>query len=272
MCKVLVELETACSECHGSGARSRGRRHASARSATAAASSPSRRGLFAPSQPCPRCRGNGDRDRGSSRSSKCKRLRPRAADEALHREDPWAGAKDGTRIRLGQGRGRLRRRRGGRPLRRHVDPSPIYERRGNDLLVTVPLSFPDAALGATVEVPTPDGAVSLKVPAGRGRQAPAHPRLRRAEALRRREGRRARAPQALEVPKRLQQAAARAARGAAEEHGVFSGRIPRASGGCKAARCRVQSRPYLSVRALPASLHRLLFARQRRGQCDRKGH
>ena len=35
-----------------------------------------------------------------------------------------------------------------------------------DLVVTVPVSFPTAALGGTVEVPTPDGAVEMKVPAG----------------------------------------------------------------------------------------------------------
>ena len=47
-----------------------------------------------------------------------------------------------------------------------VAPSPLYERRGADLVLEVPVTYPEAALGATVEVPTPDGKVSLKVPAG----------------------------------------------------------------------------------------------------------
>ena len=47
-----------------------------------------------------------------------------------------------------------------------VDPSPLYERRDADLVLEVPLTYPEAALGATVEIPTPEGPVNLKVPAG----------------------------------------------------------------------------------------------------------
>src|SRR5205085_10501005 len=45
-------------------------------------------------------------------------------------------------------------------------PSKLYERRGDDLVVELPVTFAEAALGATVEVPTPDGSVSLKVKPG----------------------------------------------------------------------------------------------------------
>src|SRR3954454_5008028 len=47
-----------------------------------------------------------------------------------------------------------------------VAPSDTYERRGDDLIVEVPVSFPAAALGGKVEVSTPEGPVSLKSPAG----------------------------------------------------------------------------------------------------------
>ncbi len=48
----------------------------------------------------------------------------------------------------------------------HVAEHALFGRKGDDLTLTVPITFAEAALGATVTVPTLDGAVSLKVPAG----------------------------------------------------------------------------------------------------------
>ena len=47
-----------------------------------------------------------------------------------------------------------------------VQPHRLFGRRGDDLTVELPVTFPEAALGANVEVPTLNGPVTLKVPAG----------------------------------------------------------------------------------------------------------
>jgi molecular chaperone DnaJ len=102
--------------------------------------------------PCPRCSGSG-------RERRTKRYTVKIP----------AGVKDGTRIRLkGKGEPGIE---GGPPgdliVVSHVARSPRFERRGDDLVVEVPVTYPEAALGATVEVPTPYGdRISLKVPAG----------------------------------------------------------------------------------------------------------
>ena len=78
------------------------------------------------------------------------------------------GVKDGTRITL-RGKGEAGQN-GGPPgdlvVVTRVAQSPIYERRGDNLVVEVPVSYAQARLGDKVEVPTPDGPVSLKIPAG----------------------------------------------------------------------------------------------------------
>jgi molecular chaperone DnaJ len=64
----------------------------------------------------------------------------------------------------------------------HVGKHPVFGRSGRNLTITVPVTFPEAALGTTVTVPTLESKVTLKVPAGtqsgkvlrvRGRGVPA---------------------------------------------------------------------------------------------------
>jgi molecular chaperone DnaJ len=122
-------------------------------------------GLFALSSPCPRCGGNGTiietpchTCHGSGRQRRTKRYTVKIP----------AGVKNGTRIKLkGKGEPGVG---GGPPGDLHVitrvTPSPIFSRKGADLTIDVPVTYAEAALGAEVEVPTPDGRVSLKVPAG----------------------------------------------------------------------------------------------------------
>jgi molecular chaperone DnaJ len=76
--------------------------------------------------------------------------------------------KDGARIRL-PGRGEPGPA-GGQPgdlfVRVKVATHPVFGRKGDDLTLELPVSFPEAALGANVDVPTLNGPVTLKVPGG----------------------------------------------------------------------------------------------------------
>lgn len=80
-----------------------------------------------------------------------------------------AGVDDGQRIRL-KGKGQAGRNGGPSGdlfVECHVLPHPVFGREGANLLVKVPVSFAEAALGATVTVPTLDGGdVSLRLKAG----------------------------------------------------------------------------------------------------------
>jgi curved DNA-binding protein len=78
------------------------------------------------------------------------------------------GATDGQRLRL-RGRGG-KGFNGGRDGDLYLDislrPHPLYRVSGRDLYLDLPLAPWEAALGATVEVPTPGGAVHMKIPPG----------------------------------------------------------------------------------------------------------
>lgn len=77
-----------------------------------------------------------------------------------------AGVADGQRIRL-RGKGHLGPGgRGDLLVTCRVRPHPIYRRDGQDLLVDVPLTYAEAALGAKVEIPTPQGPALLTIPPG----------------------------------------------------------------------------------------------------------
>jgi len=161
---VPVQLELACHTCHGTGAAP-GTAPVTCPNCNGSGVVATSQGLFALQQPCPRCHGMGSivetpcpTCKGAGRERRTKRYKVRVP----------AGAKDGTRIKL---RGKGEAGYGGAPAGDlfvvvRVEPSKIYERRGDDLIVQVPVTYPTAALGGTVEVPTPEGAISLKVPAG----------------------------------------------------------------------------------------------------------
>lgn len=79
------------------------------------------------------------------------------------------GVRDGARIKVkGQGQAGPRgMERGDLYVHVRVRPHPVFQQgKGGDLIVEVPITYPEAALGSNVEVPTLDGTVTVKVPAG----------------------------------------------------------------------------------------------------------
>ncbi len=162
--KIPVELTVACSQCGGTGAQP-GTAPVICPECNGRGVISESQGLFALSQPCPRCRGNGTVI--EQPCSKCKGSgRERRRRTYTVKIKP--GVKDGTKIRL-KGKGEAGANggpNGDLVVITRVARSETYERRGDDLIVQVPVTFSTAALGGKVDVPTPDGAVSLKIPAG----------------------------------------------------------------------------------------------------------
>jgi molecular chaperone DnaJ len=163
--RVPVDKASPCHTCHGSGA-------APGTSPTICPVCKGRgviaesQGFFSLSHPCQRCGGSGTviehpcpTCHGSGRVRQTKTYQVRIP----------AGVRDGTRIKV-KGKGEAAPR-GGEPgdlyVVTRVAPSPLFTRRGDDLVIDVPVTFAEAAMGSEVELPTPDGqTVTVRVPAG----------------------------------------------------------------------------------------------------------
>jgi molecular chaperone DnaJ len=162
--KISVPQTVDCDACHGSGAAP-GTSAMTCPQCQGRGSVNVSQGIFAMSQPCPRCGGA-----GSVIENPCAACSGTGAVRALKKFTvPLpAGVKDGTKIRL-KGKGEPGQRGGPSGdlyVIAQVDESPVFERRGADLVIEVPVTMVEAALGATIRVPTPDGSVGLKIPGG----------------------------------------------------------------------------------------------------------
>ena len=113
---------------------------------------------------CPRCQGRG------TTTSSCPTCRGEGvvsrSESIEYRIKP--GTRDGQRIRL-QGKGNAGHYGGPAGdlyLIVRTGTHPVYTRVGDDILLTVPVTVPEASLGAKVDVPTIDGRAQLKIPPG----------------------------------------------------------------------------------------------------------
>jgi molecular chaperone DnaJ len=153
----------ACRTCHGTGAEP-GTRPITCPTCGGTGSVDVNQGFFSMERPCPGCRGAGriiehlcPTCRGSGAERRTRKFQVKIP----------AGVRDGARIRLA---GRGEPGPGGHPgdlfVRVRVGSHALFGRRGDNLTLELPVSYPEAALGANVEVPTLNGPVTLKVPAG----------------------------------------------------------------------------------------------------------
>ena len=161
---VSVPMDAPCETCHGTGAKP-GTSPRTCPRCNGRGIESEGQGMFSISQPCSLCGGRGSvidepcpTCKGSGSTRQVKRYRVKVP----------AGVKDGSRIRLaGKGEPGIA---GGPPgdlyVVTHVNPSPVFRRKGDDLEVEVPLTIVEAVKGGTVEVPTLDGTKRIRVPAG----------------------------------------------------------------------------------------------------------
>lgn len=162
---VRFTAESTCSTCRGNGARP-GTAPEVCSACHGTGSVAQNQGPFSFSQVCPTCAGRGTivRDPCPTCNGRGVEVRPREVKVRVP-----AGVDDGQRIRV-KDRGAAGTN-GGPPgdlyVVVHVRPDPTFGRKGNDLTVRVPVTFPQAVLGAQVRVPTLDGdGVTIKIPAG----------------------------------------------------------------------------------------------------------
>jgi len=162
--QVKVRRHEACDSCQGSGAAP-GKAPVQCRSCNGRGQVRYQQGFFSIARTCPTCQGAGSVI--TDPCPKCKGEGRLLRERVVEAKVP-AGVEDGTRIRfagLGEA-GAFGGPAGDLYVVLHVKEHPFFERQGNDLYCVVPISFPQAAMGTEINVPTMDGDYKLKVPEG----------------------------------------------------------------------------------------------------------
>lgn len=162
--RLRIPAIVACTACSGSGARS-GSGPETCSTCGGAGQVRTQQGFFSIARPCPACRGQGRIIRNPCTS--CQGQGRVRSEKTLTVKIP-PGVDTGNRIRLtGEGGAGLH---GAPPgdlfIMVEVAPHPMFERYESDLLCHVPITFPQAAMGGKLEVPTLSGRARVMLPPG----------------------------------------------------------------------------------------------------------
>ncbi len=162
--KIQIPTQVECDTCDGSGAK-KGSTPATCGTCNGMGQVRVQQGFFSVQQTCPNCRGEGQINKDPCRP--CGGRGRKQEQKTLSVKIP-AGVDTGDRIRLsGEGEaGEKGGPAGDLYVQVHVDDHTIFERDGAHLLCSVPIDIVTATLGGELEVPTLDGRVKLKIPAG----------------------------------------------------------------------------------------------------------
>jgi len=151
-----------CSACDGVGAEP-GTKVDVCEACTGRGQVRQQRGFFAVTRPCATCRGSGKRIQSPCRTCSGSGTQVRKEDMLVRIP---AGVQDGA-VRTLRGSGEVAAGSAGDlHVTVHVKPHPLFTREGADVLLEVPISFPQAVLGAQIDVPTIEGRVAMKIPPG----------------------------------------------------------------------------------------------------------
>jgi len=163
--RFTITAPDTCPTCHGSGAEPGARMETCPQCKGSGKGRAAWGGLTLRGEPCERCGGVGQTPTQACHTCRGRRIveRPRAVTVMIPK-----GVDEGNKLRVaGQGNpspggGSA----GDLYLMVRMQQHPVFERKGDDLYVDLPVTFAEAALGAEVQVPTMTSRVTMKIPPG----------------------------------------------------------------------------------------------------------
>ncbi len=162
--EIRIRRQETCGECKGSGA-AKGKSATTCKQCQGHGQVRFQQGFFSVARTCPECNGT-----GTLISEPCKECHGECRVQKEHKilvKVP-AGVEEDTRIRYaGEGEaGKFGGPAGDLYVVLTVKEHKFFQRDGDDLHCVIPISFPQAAMGAEIEVPALEGEAELKIPEG----------------------------------------------------------------------------------------------------------